>query len=69
MKEIEINSEYIKLNQLLKLTGEADTGGQASLMIKEGKVKVNGEVRTERGKKIRKGDIVEIEGKNSYKMI
>ena len=52
------NEEYIRLCDLLKLTGEFDTGGQAKLSIQNGEILVNGEVCTQRGKKLRKGDIV-----------
>ena len=54
--EVEISTEYIKLDQLLKFAGLTDTGGLAKEIIQEGLVKVNGEVCTMRGKKIRKGD-------------
>ena len=59
--EVEISTEYIKLDQLLKFAGLTDTGGLAKEIIQEGLVKVNGEVCTMRGKKIRKGDIVSVE--------
>lgn len=58
--EIKIDNEYIKLDQLLKLSGVIDSGGQAKLMVKHGEVTVNGTVSAERGKKIRKGDVVEV---------
>lgn len=60
MKEIEITTDYIKLDQFLKLSGAAGTGGHAKILISEGQVKVNGVVATERGKKIRVNDVVEI---------
>lgn len=60
MNEIEITTDYIKLDQLLKLSGAAGTGGHAKILISEGQVKVNGVVATERGKKIRVNDVVEI---------
>lgn len=63
MKTIEITTEYIKLQDLLKLAGLTYTGGEAKVMVQEGLVKVNGEVCTMRGKKIRPGDRVEFEGK------
>ena len=63
MNTIEITTEYIKLQDLLKLAGLTYTGGEAKVMVKEGLVKVNGEVCTMRGKKIRPGDRVECEGK------
>ena len=63
MNTIEITTEYIKLPDLLKLAGLTYTGGEAKVMVQEGLVKVNGEVCTMRGKKIRPGDRVEFEGK------
>ena len=63
MNTIEITTEYIKLQDLLKLAGLTYTGGEAKVMVQEGLVKVNGEVCTMRGKKIRPGDRGEFEGK------
>lgn len=63
MKTIEITTEYIKLQDLLKIAGLTYTGGEAKVMVQEGLVKVNGEVCTMRGRKIRPGDTVEFEGK------
>ena len=62
MIEIAIDSEYIKLEKYLKLADNASTGGHAKFLIQEGVVKVNGEVETRRGKKIRPGDLIEVEG-------
>ncbi len=59
---IQIDSEYIKLQDLLKLTGLAATGGMAKIVIQNGEVKVNGEVCTMRGKKMREGDTAEYDG-------
>ncbi len=58
---IKIDTEFIKLDSLLKLAGIAQTGGMAKNIVKDGMVKVNGEVDTRRGKKIRPGDVVEFE--------
>jgi len=58
------NEEYIRLCDLLKLTGEFDTGGQAKLSIQNGEILVNGEVCTQRGKKIRAGDKVTCGGRS-----
>jgi len=49
--EVKINTDYIKLDQLLKLANVVPTGGQAKLMIGEGRVKVNGNVCLQRGEK------------------
>lgn len=61
MEKIKINTEYIKLDQFLKFIGISSTGGEAKVIIFEGLVKVNGEVTSQRGKKLRKDDVVEID--------
>ena len=66
MKEISIDTDYIKLDQFLKHIGVAQTGGQAKIIISEGSIKVNNEVVLQRGKKIRKDDIINIEGYDSF---
>ena len=63
METITITTEFIKLQDLLKLSGLVYTGGEAKVMVQEGLVTVNGEVCTMRGRKIRPGDTVEFEGK------
>jgi ribosome-associated protein len=68
MIEIAIDSEFIKLDQFLKLVDIASTGGHAKFLIQEGLVKVNGEIETRRGKKLRSNDIVEVEG-NTIKIL
>lgn len=57
-----ITGEFIKLDSLLKFSGITDTGGIAKEIIQRGLVKVNGEVCTMRGKKIKPGDVVFISG-------
>ena len=56
-----IHTDFIKLDQFLKLCGAAGTGGHAKELIQEGIVEVNGEICTMRGKKIRAGDEVKLE--------
>ena len=63
MDKILIHTEYIKLDSLLKLAGLVETGGEAKLLIQNGQVEVNGEVCTMRGKKLRAGDTVALEGR------
>lgn len=58
---VEIRTEFIKLDSLLKFAGLTDTGGFAKELILQGAVKVNGEICLMRGKKIRAGDVVEVE--------
>ncbi|MBU5486406.1 RNA-binding S4 domain-containing protein [Clostridium sp. MSJ-11] len=61
MKEVEITTEIIKLDSFLKWSGIVVNGSDAKIIISEGMVKVNGEVETRRGRKITKGDKIEIE--------
>lgn len=53
---IHIDSDFIRLQDLLKLSGVCATGGMAKVVIQNGEVLVNGEVCTMRGKKLRQGD-------------
>lgn len=66
MEIIKIQTEYIKLDQLLKFSGIAFTGGDAKYIIENGFVSLNGEKELRRGKKLYKGDIIDIslEGKD-----
>lgn len=62
MEIIEINTEFIKLDQLLKWANFTASGVESKMFILNGEVKVNGEVETRRGKKIYDGYIVEFNG-------
>ena len=55
------SDEYIELNKLLKITGLAQTGGHAKIIIDEGSVAVNGEIEMQKRKKLRDGDVVQCE--------
>lgn len=61
MEKIQIDTEYIKLDSLLKFAALVATGGEAKYVISEGMVEVNGEICTLRGKKLRPGDKVKFE--------
>ena len=61
MEKIIINTEFIKLDSLLKFAAVVGTGGEAKYVISEGMVRVNEEVCTMRGKKIYPGDKVEFD--------
>ena len=61
-EKVKITTEFIKLDQLLKFAGAAAIGSEAKALIADGKVSVNGEICTMRGKKIRSGDVVSING-------
>lgn len=59
---VEISTEFIKLQDALKYANLVYSGGEAKTLIQEGQVKVNGEVCTMRGKKLRDGDRFEFMG-------
>ncbi|MWV46158.1 S4 domain-containing protein YaaA [Paenibacillus sp. HJL G12] len=61
MKKIVIHSEYIKLDQFLKLADCVSTGGMAKALLQEGQVLVNGEPEERRGRKLYAGDQVKVE--------
>lgn len=62
MQELQLRDEYIKLGQALKAAGLVSSGLDAKIVIKEGLVKVNGQVELQRGKKLYDGAVVEFEG-------
>ena len=62
MESIKLNDEFIKLGQALKAAGLVSSGVEAKIVIVNGEVKVNGETEYQRGKKLRDGDIVELNG-------
>lgn len=55
-----LEDEYIQLQNVLKVCAIAQSGAMAKNIIQDGLVKVNGEVETRRGKKIRRGDVVTV---------
>ena len=56
-----IDTDFIRLDAFLKMCDAVQTGGHAKIVIQEGEVRVNGEVCTQRGKKLRVGDKAEFE--------
>ncbi len=62
MEKIKIKTEYIKLDSALKYAGLTYTGGEAKYAIQNGEIRVNGEVCTMRGKKLKDGDKIEAFG-------
>ena len=63
MIEFELEGEFIPLIQLLKATNLVQTGGEAQIVVTEGLVKYNGKVDYRKRLKVKKGDVVEYEGK------
>jgi len=60
MREVPIRGEVIRLGQLLKHAGLADSGGEARALLEQGTVTVNGEVESRRGRQLRAGDVVRL---------
>ncbi|MEA2437817.1 MAG: ribosome-associated protein [Thermoleophilaceae bacterium] len=56
MREVAIKGDVIRLGQLLKVAGVVDSGGEAKTLIAEGRVSVNGEIETRRGRQLHAGD-------------
>ncbi|MBI1920484.1 MAG: RNA-binding S4 domain-containing protein [Geobacter sp.] len=57
-----IETDHIKLDSFLKAINAVGSGGEAKLLIQEGMVKVNGEAEVRRGRKLYRGDRVELRG-------
>ena len=68
MEEILVSTEFIKLDSFLKFSGVVSLGSEAKMYILDELVSVNGEVCTQRGKKLYKGDVVEFNGEE-YKVV
>ena len=68
MEIIEINTEFIKLDQLLKFAGLVGNKKKKKMVIQDEMVRVNGEICTMRGKKLRPGDVVEVEDAGSFEV-
>ena len=66
--EVKIQTEFIKLVSFLKFCGAASLGSEAKMYVLDELVKVNGEICTQRGKKLYRGDIVEFNGE-TFKVV
>ena len=67
-EEVKIKGDFIQLDALLKFVNAVDSGGVAKMMIQNAEVTVNGEICTQRGRKIRPSDIVRL-GTDAYRII
>jgi len=67
MKQVILDKEPVELYKILKFEGIAENGGQAKAVIANGEVQVNGEVETQKRKKIVSGDIIEF-NQEKYQM-
>lgn len=66
MKTIKIETEYITLGQFLKVADIISSGGMAKWFLSEYRILINGEQDQRRGRKLRSGDKVEIDGQGTY---
>lgn len=62
MITVQLREDFIKLGQALKASGMVQSGVDAKYAVQDGLVKVNGQVETQRGKKLVSGDVVEFDG-------
>ncbi|WP_199616888.1 S4 domain-containing protein YaaA [Paenibacillus alkalitolerans] len=69
MKQVTIHTEYVTLGQLLKITDCISTGGAAKPFLAETKVTVNGESENRRGRKLYRGDRVDIQGFGAFEIV
>jgi ribosome-associated protein len=60
VRDLPIRGESIRLGQALKLSGLAESGGEARAFVEDGLVTVNAEVETRRGRQLRHGDVVAV---------
>ena len=67
VRDVPITTEFIKLQDAMKLANLVESGGEAKVVIQEGNVSVNGEVCTQRGRKLRPGDSFSFEG-NTFRI-
>jgi len=69
LKNIQINTEYVTLGQLLKMTDAISSGGMAKWFLSENEIIINGEVDQRRGRKLRNGDVVKIPGCGQFRIV
>ncbi|EPE60723.1 putative RNA binding protein [Exiguobacterium sp. S17] len=68
MEKVSITTEYVTLGQFLKLADIISSGGQAKFFLEDVEIKVNGEVDQRRGRKLRNGDKIEVEGYGDFQI-
>lgn len=68
MEKVSITTEYVTLGQFLKLADIISSGGQAKFFLEDVEIKVNGEIDQRRGRKLRDGDKIEVEGYGDFQI-
>jgi len=69
VEEVNIQSEFIQLDQFLKWVGIAQTGGHAKILISEGSIEVNGDMENKRSRKLQHGDQISVRNAGKYKIV
>lgn len=69
VQDIEITTNSIRLDQMLKLSGLVQTGGQAKLLIQSGRVKVDGVVETHRGTLVYDQNVIAVDGEQTFRVV
>lgn len=69
VRNVGITTDFIRLDQALKLSGVVQTGGQAKLLIQAGRVKVDGVVETHRGRKIYDQAVIDVDGREVFRIV
>lgn len=69
MELIEINTESIQLDQFLKWAGIVETGGQVKVWLADEMIELNGQLVTEKRKKLKNQDKITIKGLGSYQVV
>jgi ribosome-associated protein len=69
VRDVEVRGDGIDLGQLLKFAGVVGTGGEARMLLGEGAVRVNGETEQRRGRRLRDGDVVEVDGAEALRVV
>jgi ribosome-associated protein len=69
VRDVEVRGDGIDLGQLLKFAGVVGTGGEARMLLDDGAVRVNGEPELRRGRRLRGGDVVEVDGAEPLRVV
>lgn len=69
MKQVQIHTDYVTLGQMLKLSDCISTGGAAKPFLAETKVTVNGDPENRRGRKLYRGDRIEVAGHGAFVIV
>ena len=69
MEDVAIETPYIQLDQLLKRMGDVPSGGAVKMLLAAGCIRCNGAAETARRRKLSVGDVITIDGEDTYRVI